>query len=115
MKYRTLGKTGFKVSEISLGTWQLGSRWGKKFNFDTAREILNKAAEKGVNFIDTADVYNEGQSEKAIGEFLKGAKERIYVATKAGRRLAPHTTEGYNRENITRFINDSLRIWTLKQ
>ena len=114
MKYRTLGKTGFKVSEISLGTWQMGGKWGEKFNFDTAREILDKAVENGVNFIDTADVYNEGQSEKAIGKFLKKTKEKIYVTTKAGRRLVPHTTEGYNRENITRFIDDSLKNMDLE-
>src|SRR4030066_2532925 len=109
MKYRTLGKTGFKVSEISLGTWQLGGRWGEKFDFDTAGEILEKAVEGGINFFDTADVYNEGMSEKAIGKFLKKVKERIYVATKAGRRLNPHNKEGYNRENITEFVNDSLK------
>ena len=114
MKYRTLGKTGFKVSEISLGTWQLGGRWGEDFNYGTAEEILSKAVEKGINFIDTADVYNEGQSEKAIGKFLKKTQERIYVATKAGRRLAPHTTEGYNRENITGFVNDSLKNMDLE-
>src|SRR4030066_1327901 len=109
MKYRTLGKTGFKVSEISLGTWQLGGRWGEKFDFDTAGGILEKAVEGGINFFDTADVYNEGMSEKAIGKFLKKAKERIYVATKAGRRLNPHNKEGYNRKNITAFIDDSLK------
>ncbi len=114
MKYRILGKTGFRVSEISLGTWQLGGKWGERFNFDTAREILNEAVEKGVNFIDTADVYNEGQSEEAIGKFLKTARERIYVATKAGRRLVPHTTEGYNKENIIKFIDDSLRNMDLE-
>ncbi len=114
MKYRNLGKTGFKVSEISLGTWQLGGRWGEDFNSGTAEEILSKAVERGINFIDTADVYNKGQSEKAIGKFLKKKQERIYVATKAGRRLAPHTTEGYNRENITGFVNDSLKNMDLE-
>jgi len=109
MKYRTLGKTGFRVSEISLGTWQLGGKWGEKFNFDTAEEILDKAVEGGINFIDTADVYNEGQSEQAIGKFLKKAKERIYVATKAGRRLVPHNKQGYNRKNINSFVEDSLK------
>jgi aryl-alcohol dehydrogenase-like predicted oxidoreductase len=114
MKYRTLGKTGFKVSEVSLGTWQLGGRWGEEFNSNTAEDILNRAVDGGVNFIDTADVYNEGQSEKAIGKFLKKTKEKIYVATKAGRRLVPHTTEGYNKENITRFIDDSLKNMDLE-
>ena len=114
MKYRILGKTGFRVSEISLGTWQLGGRWGEKFNFDSAREILREAVDKGVNFIDTADVYNEGQSEEAIGKFLKTVRERVYVATKAGRRLVPHTTEGYNRENLTKFIDDSLKNMDLE-
>ncbi|MDD5622171.1 MAG: aldo/keto reductase [Actinomycetota bacterium] len=114
MKYRVLGKTGFRVSEISLGTWQLGGRWGEKFNFDTAREILNEAVDHGVNFIDTADVYNDGQSEEAIGKFLKTARERIYVTTKAGRRLNPHTTEGYNKENIIKFIDDSLKNMDLE-
>lgn len=114
MKYRTLGKTGFKVSEISLGTWQLGGKWGEKFNPDTAEAILSKAVDKGVNFIDTADVYNESQSEKAIEKFLKKVEQRIYVATKAGRRLAPHTTEGYNKGNITKFIDDSLRNMDLE-
>jgi aryl-alcohol dehydrogenase-like predicted oxidoreductase len=109
MKYRTLGKTGFRVSEISLGTWQLGGKWGEKFNYDTAEEVLRKAVDGGVNFIDTADVYNEGNSEIAIGKFLKKVKQRIYVATKAGRRLVPHNKEGYNRENITKFVDDSLK------
>ena len=108
MKYRTLGKTGFKVSEISLGTWQLGGRWGEEFNYETAETILAKAVDEGVNFIDTADVYNEGLSEKAIGKFLKKTGRRIYVATKAGRRLNPHTTEGYNKKNIAGFVDDSL-------
>ena len=109
MKYRILGKTGFKVSEVSLGTWQLGGKWGEKFNWKTAESILYKAVETGINFIDTADVYNDGQSEIAIGKFIKKINKRIYVATKSGRKLNPHTAEGYNKKNITAFIDDSLK------
>lgn len=108
MNYKVLGKTGFKISEVSLGTWQLGGKWGEKFNPETARQILEKSVENGINFFDTADVYNNGESEIAIGKFLKNAGQRIYVATKCGRQLNPHTTAGYNRENITKYINDSL-------
>jgi aryl-alcohol dehydrogenase-like predicted oxidoreductase len=109
MKYRILGKTGFKVSEVSLGTWQLGGKWGEKFNWKTAESILHKAVETGINFIDTADVYNDGQSEIAIGKFIKKINKRIYIATKSGRKLDPHTAEGYNKKNITAFIDDSLK------
>ncbi len=109
LKYRILGKTGFKVSEVSLGTWQLGGKWGEKFNWNTAEAILNGAIESGVNFIDTADVYNDGLSEEAIGKFLKKINKKIYVATKSGRKLIPHNTRGYNRKNITGFVEDSLK------
>ena len=109
MEYRMLGKTGFNISEVSLGTWQLGGKWGEKFNEKTAESILNKAIETGINFIDTADVYNNGQSEISIGKFLKKISKRIYIATKSGRKLNPHTDRGYNEKNITTFINDSLK------
>src|SRR4030042_260591 len=109
MKYRMLGKTGFNISEVSLGTWELGGKWGEKFNEKTAESILNKAIETGINFIDTADVYNNGQSEISIGKFLKKISKRIYIATKSGRKLNPHTDRGYNEKNITTFINDSLK------
>jgi aryl-alcohol dehydrogenase-like predicted oxidoreductase len=109
MKYRILGKTGYKISEVSLGTWQLGGKWGEEYEENNAQEILYKAHEKGINFIDTADVYNEGQSEKSIGKFLKKISSRIYVATKCGRKLNPHTTSGYNKKNIASFVEDSLK------
>ncbi len=108
MNYRILGKTGFKVSEISLGTWQIGGRWGDNFDEKTAIDTLNRAVDLGVNFIDTADVYNGGLSEKVIGKLLKERKEEIKVATKCGRRLNTHVADGYNRENIRGFVHDSL-------
>ncbi len=62
MNYRTLGKTELKVSEISLGTWQVGGKWGSGFDDKNAERILNEAIDKGINFIDTADVYENGKS-----------------------------------------------------
>ena len=109
MKYRILGKTGFKISEVSLGTWQLGGRWGEKYDEKTAESILNEAVDNGINFFDTADVYNNGQSEISIGKFIKKINKRIYVATKSGRKLNPHNDKGYNKKNISGFINDSLK------
>lgn len=109
MKYRILGSTGFKVSEVSLGTWQLSCRWGEPFNWKEAERILCTACEAGINFIDTADVYNGGLSEEAIGRFLKTRRDKIYVATKAGRRLSPHNAAGYNEKNIRGFVEDSLK------
>ena len=109
MQYRKLGKTGFEVSEISLGTWQLGGTWGLDFDEKTAENVLAASVENGVNFFDTADVYNDGQSEIAIGKFLKKYKDRIYVATKAGRKLNPHEAAGYTPANIQNFIEDSLK------
>jgi len=109
MKKRVLGKTGWKVSEISLGTWQLGGRWGSPFNEQEARATVRAAIDKGVNFIDTADVYSDGKSENMTARVVKEYGDRIYVATKCGRRLKPHVTEGYNDKNIRRFVTDSLK------
>ena len=109
MKYRTLGKTGFNISEIGLGTWQVGGKWGEKFNSETAHKILNKAIDEGINFIDTADVYNSGWSEFAIGKLLRSRSERIYVATKCGRLLNPHVNEAYQPDILRRFVEDSLK------
>lgn len=109
MKYRRLGKTEFEISEISLGTWQLGGVWGMDFDFDSAEKVLETAVENGVNFFDTADIYNDGNSELAIGKFLKKHRDRIYVATKAGRGLDPHVAAGYTPQNIEKFVDDSLK------
>lgn len=107
MKYRDFGKTGIKVSEISLGTWQLGGKWGDGLNKDIAMNTLNSAVNKGINCFDTADVYQDQYSEITIGEFLKTVEDKPFVITKSGRQLNPHTADGYSEENIRDFINQS--------
>ena len=109
MKYRVLGKTGFNISEISLGTWQLGSKWGEDFNKENAMQTLEAAYSEGINFFDTADIYQGGLSEKAIGEFIKDKKDKVFVVTKCGRKLNPHNAQGYNEENIREFVDASLK------
>jgi aryl-alcohol dehydrogenase-like predicted oxidoreductase len=109
MKKRLLGKTGFEVSEVSLGTWQVGGVWGSAFDSDNAYKILNCAIDNGVNFIDTADVYSDGSSEKTVGKIVRERKERVYVATKCGRRINPHLSEGYTPAVLRGFVEDSLR------
>jgi aryl-alcohol dehydrogenase-like predicted oxidoreductase len=108
MRYRPLGRTGWKVSEVSFGAWAIGGEWGRVSDED-ARASLDKAVECGVNFIDTADVYGDGRSEQLIGEFKRRRKEEVIVATKAGRRLAEQTVEGYSRRNLSGWVEDSLR------
>lgn len=109
MNHRILGKTGYSISELSLGTWQVGGKWGEKFDHKTAESILHKAADAGINFIDTADVYSDGESEKAVGNFVRSRPERIYVATKCGRRISPHVNKGYQVNVLRKFVEDSLR------
>ncbi len=108
MEYRELGRTGWKVSEISFGAWAIGGTWGE-VDDNESLAALNTAIDLGVNFIDTADVYGDGRSERLIGKLLKERSETIYVATKAGRRLSPHVADGYNKANLTAFIERSLK------
>jgi aryl-alcohol dehydrogenase-like predicted oxidoreductase len=108
MKHRRLGKTGIEISEVSLGTWQVGGRWGEPFNKGSAIAILNKAMDEGINFIDTADVYGDGLSEKMVGQVVRSRSERIYVATKCGRRLSPHNNQSYTPKALRQFVEDSL-------
>jgi aryl-alcohol dehydrogenase-like predicted oxidoreductase len=108
MQYRDFGRTGWKVSEISFGAWAIGGAWGH-VGEDDAINALHTAIDNGVNLIDTADVYGDGRSERLIAKTLKERSEDIYVITKAGRRLDPHVAEGYNRENLTKFVDRSLK------
>ena len=114
MNYRKLGKTDFNISEISLGTWQVGGKWGSAFDNKTADELLNTAIDNGVNFIDTADVYENGLSETAVGRVVRSRSERIYVATKCGRQINPHVNEGYQPKVLQKFVEDSLKRMNLE-
>jgi aryl-alcohol dehydrogenase-like predicted oxidoreductase len=107
MQYRVLGRTGFNVSSISVGCWAIGGSWGK-INDEESLAALHRALDLGVNFFDTADVYGDGHSERLLARLRKERSEPFYVATKAGRRLSPHVAAGYDRENLTRFIERSL-------
>ena len=108
MNYRPLGRTGWTVSDISFGAWAIGGAWGQVSDED-ALAAVHKAVDAGVNFFDTADVYGNGRSERLIAQFKKSRQQEIIVATKAGRRLPRQTVAGYSRENLTAWIEDSLR------
>jgi len=114
MNKRVLGKTGYEISEVSFGSWAIGGTWGK-VDDDVSMRALEKAVDCGVNFFDTADVYGDGRSEQLISRLTKAQKQKIYVATKAGRRLDPHTSEGYNIKNITAFVDRSLKNLDVEQ
>ena len=109
MKYRELGKTGYQVSEISFGAWAIGGTWGDVKD-DESLAALQTAVDAGVNFFDTADVYGDGHSERLLAQLKKDrAGEEIIIATKAGRRLPQQTVAGYNKKNLTSFIERSLQ------
>ena len=108
MKYRSLGRTGWKVSEISFGAWAIGGAWGDVDDKDSLA-ALHAALDGGVNFFDTADVYGDGRSERLLAKLKKERKEKFYIATKAGRRLPKQVPEGYNHANLTSWIERSLR------
>jgi len=107
MKLRKLGKTNIEVSEISLGTWQLGSTWGMPFSHGEAYNILDAARNEGINCLDTADVYQDGLSEKTIGEYTKEKGYHPFVITKVGRFLPEQKKELYTEEAIRKFVDDS--------
>ena len=108
MEYRKLGRTGWNVSAISFGAWAIGGTWGNVDDKESL-EALHKALDLGVNFIDTADVYGDGRSERLVAALRRERKEKLFVATKAGRRLSPHTADGYNRKNLSLFVERSLK------
>lgn len=108
MEYRELGRTGFMVSSVSFGAWAIGGTWGHVEDRESLA-ALHRALDLGVNFFDTADVYGDGRSEQLLARLRREHGEPFYVATKAGRRLSPHVAGGYNRANLTAFVERSLR------
>ncbi|MDN6435071.1 aldo/keto reductase [Lentilactobacillus parabuchneri] len=108
MKFRTLGKTGYKISEVSLGTWQLGGKWGTPFDSKDARDTLEEAYNHGVNFFDTADGYQDGKSEQAVGEFVRSHPD-VHFTTKIGRKESPLSLEHFNPEHLVRYVDESLK------
>jgi len=109
MQYRQLGRTDMKVSAISFGAWAIGGSWGAADDTESL-QALNRAVELGVNFIDTADVYGDGRSERLIGQLRNDHPgDTIYVATKAGRRLPKQAPEGYTRANLSAWVERSLK------
>jgi aryl-alcohol dehydrogenase-like predicted oxidoreductase len=107
MEYRELGRTGWKVSSISFGSWAIGGTWGTVDDKESLA-ALHRALDMGVNFFDTADVYGDGRSERLLAQLRKERHDTFHIATKAGRRLNPHIASGYNRQNLTAFVERSL-------
>jgi aryl-alcohol dehydrogenase-like predicted oxidoreductase len=109
MEKRRLGRTDMHVSAVGFGAWAIGGNWGE-VDDATSMEALHAAVDAGVNFIDTADVYGDGRSERLVARLRRERPgETIWVATKAGRRLPQQTCEGYSRENLTEWIDRSLQ------
>jgi len=105
METRALGRTGRQVGVVGLGCWQLGADWGE-VGEDTALEVLAAAVDAGVTFLDTADVYGDGRSERLVGKLVAsrgGASSGLTVATKMGRRANPHVADAYSL--------DAFRAW----
>jgi aryl-alcohol dehydrogenase-like predicted oxidoreductase len=108
MQYRELGRTGWKVSTISFGAWAIGGTWGDVRD-EESLAALHRALDLGVNFFDTADVYGDGRSEQLLARLRRERSEPFYIATKAGRGLNPHVVANYSKENLTAFVERSLK------
>jgi aryl-alcohol dehydrogenase-like predicted oxidoreductase len=109
MEYRQLGGTDMRVSAVSFGAWAIGGTWGPVQD-EESMKALHTAIDAGVNFVDTADVYGDGRSERLVARLRRERKgETIFVATKAGRRLPEQTPDGYSRENLNAWVDRSLK------
>ena len=108
MEYRTLGGTGLQVSTHCLGTMMFGA-WGNT-DVDACIDTIHAAIDGGINFVDTADVYSNGESEEIVGRALKGRRDEVILATKVHGQMGPgHNDQGNSRVWITREVEHSLR------
>ena len=108
MQFHELGRTGWKVSALGFGSWAIGGTWGAVDDSESLA-ALNRAIMLGVNFFDTADVYGGGRSERLLAKLRRQHQEKIYIATKIGRGIYPHVAKGYNRANLTFFVDQCLK------
>lgn len=108
MEVRSFGRTGWQISAIGFGAWAIGGTWGPVDDRESLA-ALHRAVDQGINFFDTADVYGDGRSERLLAQLRRERSETLYIATKAGRRLDPHVAAGYDRRNLTGFVERSLR------
>jgi aryl-alcohol dehydrogenase-like predicted oxidoreductase len=129
MKYKTLGKSGIKVSEIGFGAWTIAlDWWGKKIEDDEAKKMLRRAYDLGINFFETGDMYGKGKSEKLIGEVFKGMRNDIVISTKYGyefegaaqighselpQRFDPLFTEHALKNSLERLQTDHIDVYGL--
>ena len=103
MNYRRIGTTPIKVSEIGFGAWSVGSNWWAENSRETEIRMLSAAVDSGVNFFDTSNVYGDGRSEEILGEFLKGMREDVVIASKFGYDVDAPRTGGLHSERPQRF------------
>ena len=129
MKYRTLGKSGIKVSEIGFGAWTLGlDWWGKKIEDDEAKRLLKHAYDLGINYFETGDIYGRGKSEQLIGEVFAGMRNEVVISTKYGydiysneqighkelpQKFTPEFTEFALKKSMERLQTDYLDVYGL--
>jgi aryl-alcohol dehydrogenase-like predicted oxidoreductase len=111
MKYRRLGKTGMRVSVVGVGTWQLGGEWGKAFEQAEVDAMLGRAAELGINLIDTAECYGDHLSEELVGRAIKGRRDNWIVATKFGHRFTGlfERDDLFEPDEVRKQLEDSLK------
>ncbi|MCY0878950.1 MAG: aldo/keto reductase [Firmicutes bacterium] len=108
MEYRTLGKTGYQISVVSLGTWAIGGSWGRPVDEAEAKSAIAYAVDAGVNFFDTADVYGQGRAERLLGEVV-GSRREVRIATKFGRQGNVQDPANYEYARVKQFAVESLK------